>query len=323
MSPSPVSGSGPSRKPVRSPIPKLRTATRQKGGKRRAVLSQSVSTTSHRELDRQVREYLHDNKSNYQTLTRDQREELERRSAKYLYANNYEARIRYAERLYREMAVLIGQLARDCPISFVTLTPKEFVLSEHDAASIDVRALQRWTKQRFPGANLIGMVEAALFTNVGVGLDRKGRSVSWHVHFLLWGMPHPEVEQIKNRINTEYRSNLPGRPPAHFHDLSSGDGLNRVWYMTKGILSAYHASPRTEHIDPETGEVHRDQSGPWYVQKEGIRPGDAVKMMRVMERQCIDRLAFSAGAGDPVRRAVRHDLLREYRAERACQRGGR
>ncbi len=93
--------------------------------------------------------------------------------------------------------------------------------------------------------------------------------------------------------------------------------------MTKGILSAYHASPKTEHIHPETGEVHRDQSGPWYVQKEGIRPGDAVKMMRVMERQSIDRLAFSAGAGTPVRRAVRDDLLRAYRVEKAQRRSGR
>ena len=255
--------------PVRNPKPKPGASNRQKNGRRKPILSREVYVPYHTEIAEQVREYLHIAKRNYQTLTRDQLHELDWRSVKYLYANNYEARILYAERLHREMTMLLGQLARDCPISFVTLTPEEFVLPEQDAASVDVRALQRWTKRQFPRANLLGMVEAALFTNVGVGHRyRKGRSVSWHVHFLLWGMPHPEVEAIKNRINTEYESNLPGRPPAHFHAFSSGNALNRVWYMTKGILSAYHASPKTEHIHPETGEVHRDQSGPWYVQKE-------------------------------------------------------
>ena len=237
MTPSPVDDSSLPRETIASPTPKPRASNRQKNGRRKPVLSREVFVAYHREMESQIGDYLYIAKSNYQTLTRDQLHELDQRSAKYLYANNYEARIRYAERLHQEVVALFGQLARDCPISFVTLTPKEFVRSEHDAASIDVRELQRWTKQQFPGANLIGMVEAALFTNVGVGHERKGRSVSWHVHFLVWGMRHPEVERIVSRINAEYESNLPGLPPAHFHALRTADALNRVWYMTKGMLT--------------------------------------------------------------------------------------
>ncbi len=97
---------------------------RRKGkGKRKPVLDRSTFVDAHHAMERQIEYYLQIGRRNGQTLTRDQQEELDRRSVKYLYANNYEARILYAERLHREMTMLIGQLARDCPISFVTLTP--------------------------------------------------------------------------------------------------------------------------------------------------------------------------------------------------------
>ena len=91
--------------------------------------------------------------------------------------------------------------------------------------------------------------------------------------------------------------------------LVDGAGEHHVDRASDAAREAYDRGETDEFIAPTTvGEEAR------------IRPGDAVKMMRVMERQRIDHLAFSAGAGTPVRRTVRDDLLREYRAERDRER---
>ena len=70
-----------------------------------------------------------------------------------------------------------------------------------------------------------------------------------------------------------------------------------------------------EKIDvahPVTGEVLKLPMGDYKVKKRLLWPGDAVHLCRAFAGRTIDRLAFAAGNGRPVLRAINREALAEF-----------
>src|SRR3954466_11217962 len=66
-------------------------------------------------------------------------------------------------------------------------------------------------------------------------------------------------------------------------------------------------------VDPDTGEVTKVHTGRYEHKKEDLRPGERVRMCRIMADRYLDQLAFAAGEGVQVLKAIRDEALRPYR----------
>ncbi|CAO4178298.1 hypothetical protein CLBKND_03183 [Methylorubrum aminovorans] len=71
-----------------------------------------------------------------------------------------------------------------------------------------------------PGCSLVGMVEAALYTNVGLVRHGLPRAVSWQLHLLVWGIMASEMTELRNGINRRVHTMIPGVKAAHFRQGS-------------------------------------------------------------------------------------------------------
>jgi hypothetical protein len=243
-------------------------------------------------------------------------DELDPSATNYLYANNFDARIRFARVAARQIGEMVQ--ASDETFSWVTLAPKKFVVAEHAAASFDPKRIQAWTRQELHGLNFTGMVEAALYSNVGDIMAGVRRVVAWHVHVISWGVSEARLTAIMDCINRRYDALLPGVDPAFGVPLAKQEVGRKAVYMLKAPQSEYRVyAKRAMRIDRETGEITTPTTGRFKQKKQPLRPGDMVRMCNVLADKHLHRLMFAGGAGVPLLHAIRAEALMPLRREEA------
>jgi len=216
----------------------------------------------------------------------------ERRSARTLYATNVPARIEFAQAAW-EVLHEFAQASGVKDYWFVTLAPKKFAMPIERAARFDHRELQRWTEKVLRGHSFFAVVEAAYYGNHAIG--GRSKTISWHTHALVWNSSTVRLQNIVNRVNKQYPAHLPGGLAADVRAGKLRGAAGSLCYMLKGCLFEYRMWKQDGgYISPHTGEIFEPRIRQ---KKRPIRPGDAVKIARVMGDRTIPELTFGMGSG--------------------------
>ncbi|WP_156940738.1 hypothetical protein [Mesorhizobium sp. LSJC265A00] len=184
------------------------------------------------------------------------------------------------------------RMTRGKKFYFLTLAPRMFAVPLEEAPDFDHSILQSWAERLLSGHTYIGIVEAAFYGNFG--LVPGSRTVSWHVHALLWDTNERSVQAINDAVDGAHDALLPGGHAGDMMELGVRGAASHIIYMLKGQLKEYRCGPtKKEKVDPKTGEIVNK----WWQQKRPLRTGDLAKMMKVMAARTIPGLCFAGGAG--------------------------
>ncbi|TIL33919.1 hypothetical protein [Mesorhizobium sp.] len=121
-----------------------------------------------------------------------------------------------------------------------------------------------------------------------------------------------------DKVTKRYPSLLPGVPAGDARRFSASEILGRVWYSFKAPCSEHNVyRKKKQEIDWENGEISTAFTGKFRQRKREIRPGNAVRMVKVMGSRTMPELAFGGGNGvallERVEGAVRRMLEKEDR----------
>ena len=242
----------------------------------------------------------------------------------FLYANNAEARINYARIMADHLERATAPMAAEGSVFWVTFILRQYTVREDEAASFEVKSLQRRVRRILQGCDFVGMVEAALFTNLDVVGAGSVRAVSWHTHALVWGVTPERIAKICDVINTQCQTVVPGITAAHVRPLSPGEVAGRAFYMCKGQISEYRVWPdKTTVPDVDTGQPIKQSTGRYWVRKRSIRTGDLARMCMVFKGRYLNELSFAGGAGSAMRRAINAEALAAYDRSQAAEKSKR
>jgi len=257
-------------------------------------------------------------------LTRDAEIDLKPGSALYLPANNYTARVDYARIATAQVIRFTNSLPESTPVFWVTLIAKRFTDPLDRAGDFDPYELQRWARARLPRCSFVGMVEAAFYSNVGLVLHGMQKAVSWHVHMLVWGVTEQRMTELRDGINRRVSTMVPGVKAAHFRELTPDEVEGQALYMLKAPVNEYRIYAMKKTVaDPDTGEITTPTTGRFWTKKYQLGPGDLVRMANIMTGKTLDTVAFAAGQGCPLLKAINFEALTAYRAAEDRERARR
>lgn len=306
--PMPISGQSVFSTPHSQPGP---GATKR----RLPVITEVAFNAQHTAGDKQIRRYHATGRKGSIRLTRDVVTELDPSHAKYLAANNLDARLNFARITAEHLAAAVETLADDQPVFFVTLIRHDHTIREDQAAGFNIKRSHAWAYRVLRECAYVGMCEGSLYTNLNAAGASFKRAVSWHIHAVVWGIAEADLAKICDAANARYRTIIDGIQSAHHRRLSVNEVAGRALYMCKGQLSEYRVWPRKRtSINSETGEITIEGTGRFRQGKRPLRPGDMARMYNLFAGRLLDKLAFSGGAGKPVLKAIRHEALADFRS---------
>lgn len=262
----------------------------------------------HRYADEKIRSYVDKERSDYQKLTTAAEAELAA-SEIYLYSNNADSRIKFAEIVLRH--VLGNQEVTAGSFFTVGLSPSRYALPIAAASEINLRSIQRTAQQALQGIAFIGMVEAGLYCKWGPNGPCNDYYVSWHVHLIVWGCP---VDKIRAALQLSMKKhvNIKGGTAYHVGTPLSGELEAKLLYALKGQLKEYYvnAVPDAYEVDEDGVLTPRRLNQP-----RGIQPGNRIRMCNVMAGQTLDKLIFGNKGGTAIVAAIKKEALGPYRRE--------
>jgi hypothetical protein len=306
------------------PSTRLPTAYRQETAiptplptKRLAMKTWQRFIVEHRKLQNSLATYLAGGRQGALRLNPAVFEEIEPEGAPFLFANNMDARIAFAEVAKRHFEKLLDRVGT---FYWVTLIPKKYVVAEKDAPSFDPRILQGWVHHVLRGFSYFGIVEPAYYTNKGAIPGTNDKAVSMHTHHLLWGATERQVQARMAEINEEYVALLPGVEPALAVAVTGEDVIKCLLYMLKAPQCNYRFYPlKGDFQDLDTGEIITRGTGVFKQKKGAIRPGEMVRMCNVLVGKLLHKLTFAAGDGKAVHAAICKEALAPLRRQQARQ----
>ena len=255
--------------------------------------------------------YLERGRRNSQTLTSDQKFELGRDAEKFWFANNAPSRIALAALAVRHFAVLESKLPKSACINMVTLIPNRYAVPLSEAAEFDPTSLMAWTRQELRGFDFIAMVEPGFYGNVGRYMKgRPDHMVSWHVHALVWGADQDLLQDRMACINRRHNALLPGVDVALALEDQRDTWEARLRYLLKGVLWEYRIWPMKEEGVDQDGRKEVRLTGRFRQRDRPIRPGNAVRMVRVMEGRTLDKLLFGSPSAKNLLSRIKRDMFK-------------
>ena len=305
--------------PIRTPYRRL-TATQ-----RQPLITWPEFEAAHRANETIRSQYLAAGRKRSIRLDRAVLDELDRNAAKYLYANNTDARIQFAQVVTDHIGELV-KADEDTVFSSITLTPNQFVLAEDAAASFDPKRLQAWARQELRGLDFVGMVEPAFYTNVGDIMAGVRRVVSWHVHVIGWGVAAPRLTEIMSGINDRYDALLPGVNVAEFDLIAKEDVIGKALYALKAPQSEYRVYPKrvTRRLTSKRARSRPQQPAGLSSGSAPFAPPALFGVQRA-RRQMPRPLLFAGGNRAQVLKAIRErpEAAARLRAFAPCPDGRR
>ncbi len=269
----------------------------------------------HREWDQKVSCYLHRERRLAWLLDRAARAERAPDRAMFLYCNSVDARCRYARIVDDHLAAHVRQLEAGTPLFWVTLVADRYTVPLAAAAAFSPRSLKAWVRQVLGPCSFVGLIEAALYTNVGLLRSGSQRAVSWHAHLIVWDVSQRELWRRRAGINRRFRTLIPGVKAAHVIAITPTQLTAKIVYASKAPFGDYRVWPRrAQHVDPDTGEVTFPTTGRFRQEKAVLGPGNMVRMCSVMVGRTLDGLTFAAGEGRAVLAGANREALAAFRA---------
>jgi hypothetical protein len=159
---------------------------------------------------------------------------------------------------------------------------------------------------RLRGLNYIGMIEPAYYYNAFDSAGQKTPSlVSWHGHFLVWGISRKRLSRLINKLNCNLEAVMPDFAAAHWKQVERGKFGQKICYLAKSPCKEYSVGKYTEV--GKDGEPHYKHNS------REIRPGTRVKLFHLMEPLYLDQLTMAGGEGVEVLKRIKFCGLQNYR----------
>jgi hypothetical protein len=227
----------------------------------------------------------------------------------YLPAVNMKARIKWGTSLIRELFEFfeIPDTERhpEIPVFFVTLADKSMITTAA-LQKIDIELFKRKLGGRLRGLNHAGMIEPAYYYSA---FDTMGRHtpplVSWHGHFLVWGIGKKRLSRIIKKLNSKVVAVMPNFDAAHWKQVEVGKFGKKICYLVK--------SPRKEYSVGKYSEGGKDGEPHYKHNRRAIRPGTRVKLFQLLESLYLDQLTMAGGEGVEILKRIKSNGLQNYR----------
>ena len=130
--------------------------------------------------------------------------------------------------------------------------------------------------------------------------------VSWHGHFLVWGIEQEVLAKHVKKLNSRFKAIMPNFAAAHQKQIEYGQFGYKLWYIVKSPCKEYSIGKRSKPGE-ETGKSNFKHN------KRDIRLGARVKMFHLMKPLYLDQLAMAGGEGREPLYRIKTAALREYR----------
>ena len=148
---------------------------------------------------------------------------------------------------------------------------------------------------------MVGMIEPGYYNVIYDELGKKQKSVvSWHGHFLVWGISRKDLQQHLKTIKAQCTPIMPGLCAVHQKLIELGQFGYKLWYILKSPCKEYSIGKRREW-DEKTGTVESKQNA------RKIRPGNLVKLFYLMRDMYLDKLAMAGGEGRELLRRIKYE----------------
>jgi hypothetical protein len=132
--------------------------------------------------------------------------------------------------------------------------------------------------------------------------------VSWHGHFLVWGVTEKQLAKHLAKTKPRFTPIMPGLCAAHKKRIPPDQFGYKLWYILKSPCKEYLIGQRRE-CDKKTGVVRFKQNS------RKIRPGTRVKLFHLMREMYLDQLAMAGGEGSELLPRIKYEALRKYRTK--------
>ncbi|MFL6464637.1 MAG: hypothetical protein ACJ73N_09550 [Bryobacteraceae bacterium] len=186
---------------------------------------------------------------------------------------------------------------------------------------LDLESIKQRLRYGLRGQSYFGIVEPAYYTNLQVGVRfTEKQCVFWHVHALVWNV---NERKLKARLRLleksgRYVAIADGLKGAHVARIKQGTLPKVVGYMLKPPSAAYRVSRRRDLELPDgspvtnaDGEIlARFRQG-----KSKLRPGERVRLFKVMAPLYLDGLVISGGEGAKLLVRAKYGALKRWRAK--------
>jgi hypothetical protein len=222
---------------------------------------------------------------------------------------NSKARIKWGRVFIRQIHQFFnladGDDSPSEPVFLVTLAEKSG-LTKDQAQHIHLGRIRRKLGSAIKGLSYVGMIEPGYYNNIYQSREKRKNIVSWHGHFLVWGVSRKELDRHLDKIRPRFAPIMPGVCAVHKKTINPDQFGYKLWYMTKSPRKEYSIGRRL-NPDKSTGNTRFKQNS------RNIRPGHRVKLFNLMRNMYLDQLAMAGGNGRQLLQKIKYEALRDYR----------
>jgi hypothetical protein len=232
--------------------------------------------------------------------------------AYYLPSANSRARIKWGtvfiQEIFRFFDIADDQHSPVEPVFLVTIADKSHVTTDQPQR-IPLSRIKRKIGAGLKGLSYIGMIEPGYYNMVYDEFGNKQKNVvSWHGHFLVWGINEKRLRRHLEKIKSRYTPIMPGLCAVHKKRIPLDQFGYKLWYILKAPRKEYSIGERRKR-DKKTGPPKFKQNS------RPLRPGNRVKIFYLMRDLYLDKLAMAGGEGSELLRTIKYEALRGYRTK--------
>lgn len=233
----------------------------------------------------------------------------------YLPAVNTKARIKWGHEFIRQIYRFFNLADDDHgpiePVFLVTLAEKSGLTSDQPQ-HIHLSHIKRKLAAGMVGLSYIGMIEAGYYNNIYQSGKNRNNVVSWHGHFLVWGVSRKQLNRHLNKIKPRFKPIMPGLCAVHKKRIEPDQFGYKLWYIIKSVRKEYSIGRRLDS-DKRTGNARFKQNS------RNIRPGNRVKLFNLLREIYLDQLAMAGGEGRQLLQQIKYKALRDSRRKNGWQ----
>lgn len=194
------------------------------------------------------------------------------------------------------------------PLFLITIADQSHLTTDQPQR-IQLSRIKRKIGNGLKGLSYIGMIEPGYYNVIYDKFGNQQKNlVSWHGHFLVWGISENQLETHVKNIKPRFTPIMPGLCAVHKKRIPQGQLGYKLWYILKAPRKEYSIGRRRER-DKKTGAAKFKQNS------RPLRPGNRVKLFHLMHDMYLDKSAMAGGEGSELLRRIKYEALREYRTK--------
>jgi hypothetical protein len=233
----------------------------------------------------------------------------------YLPVVNSKARFKWGsifiQQIFNFFEIVDDAHGLDEPVFLVTIADKSHLATDRPQ-QINLSRIKRKLGGGLKRLSYIGMIEPGYYNVIYDEFGKQQKDVvSWHGHFLVWGISKEQLEHHLARIRPGFTPIMPSFCAVHQKAIEPGQFGHKLWYIVKSPCKEYSIGKRRKP-DERTGLARFKQNS------RQLRPGHRVALFDLMRDMYLDELSMAGGEGCELLRRIKYEALRKYRTKNGC-----